>query len=64
MDELNKVKTFLEQIAKRKAWSDDEDFLPYEYCDANYDDAYWGGVSDGETQMARQILKLIDIQQG
>lgn len=57
----DKVRVFVEQIAKRKALSDNEDFVPDKYCGGNYNDAYYGGVSDGETFMARKILELLNL---
>lgn len=47
----------LEILAKRVCWSDNlEDFNPMDYSGGNYDDAYYGGTSDGETLLAREIL--------
>jgi hypothetical protein len=50
------------KIARGEAWCDDEDFNPYDYCGGNYDDAYYGGCSDGEILLARQVLTSMKIE--
>lgn len=52
-----KLKTELEKLAKRKCWCDDEDFMIDDYAGGNIDDAYYGGSADGETLLARELLK-------
>lgn len=54
---IEALKEHLMEIAKKKAWSDDEDFSAYDYSGGNFDDAYYGGASDGEVLLARQILE-------
>lgn len=54
---LEGLKEHLMEIAKRKAWSDDEEFVVDDYAAGNEDDAYYGGASDGEVLLARQILE-------
>ena len=51
-----KLKTYLENYAKRSTWSDNEDFNVFEYSGGNFEDAYDGGFDDGETNMAQTIL--------
>lgn len=56
---------FIEKLkaqAKRVAWIDDEEFMPDDYAGGNIDDAYNGGSEDGETTMARQVLKELGIE--
>ncbi len=55
MDEL---KARLEKLAKRKCWCDDEDSIIDDYANGNIDDAYGGGVDDGEAILAREILAM------
>jgi hypothetical protein len=52
------MKAMLEKIAKRKAWSDDEEFMVDDYAGGNIDDAYYGGTNDGEVLLSRALLKL------
>lgn len=54
---LAALKEHLMDIAKKKAWSDDEEFMVDDYAGGNIDDAYYGGASDGEVLLARQILE-------
>ena len=49
----------LEKFAKRECWGDDEDFCAMDYCGGNFDDAYSGGVDDGETYLARVVLGVL-----
>ena len=54
---LAAMKQHLEKVAERHMWSDDTDFTPYECSGGNYDDAYYGGTSDGEAGLARFLLR-------
>ena len=59
---IQKVKELiadLEKKAKRKAWSDNEDFNAPNYSGGNFDDAYAGGERDGATGLAREILPVL-----
>ncbi len=47
----------LQKLAARKNWSDDPDFVVDDYAGGNIDDAFYGGTDDGETNLARQLLK-------
>jgi hypothetical protein len=51
------LKDKLECLAKKECWTDSEDFNPCEFSGGNYDDAYFGGTTDGKTYLAREILK-------
>lgn len=51
------LKKKLEELARMKTWEDEEDFCPCDFCGGNYDDAYYGGESDGEVNLARTLLK-------
>jgi hypothetical protein len=53
---MNELKLYLETLAKKIAWYDDEDFSPSDYAGGNYDDAYSGGCDDGEINLARELL--------
>ena len=56
----------LKSLAKSSVWSDDieseDDWVDVDgYAGGNVDDAYQGGVADGETQLARTILTNLGI---
>lgn len=53
---MNELKLYLETLAKKTTWYDDEDFSPSDYSGGNYDDAYSGGCDDGEVALARELL--------
>lgn len=51
----------LRESAGRETWTDDPtDFDPCSFSSGNYDDAYYGGLADGRTEMAREILKELE----
>lgn len=50
------IKEYLMVLANHKCWSDNEDFMVYDYAAGNIDDAYNGGVDDGEIMLARSLL--------
>lgn len=53
------MKAMLEKLATRSCWCDDEDFMVHDYAGGNIDDAYYGGYSDGESELARLLLSMI-----
>lgn len=57
MDKLDIIKKSLKLLAQENCWSDNSDFSPIEYAGGNYDDAYYGGVTDGQIDLARKLLK-------
>lgn len=54
MNEAMKEK--LKKLAARDCWIHADDFNAYDYSGGNYDDAYYGGRSDGEAILARELL--------
>lgn len=51
------LKIYLEMVAKRKCWCDaGDEFMVDDYAGGNIDDAYSGGVDDGEALLARKLL--------
>ena len=54
------LKEMLQKMAKLRVWSDDPDFMVDDYAAGSIDDAYYGGVSDGEVCLARHILKELE----
>lgn len=50
----------LKEISQRKCWTDEEDFNPLYFSNGNYDDAYSGGLLDGEALLAREILENLE----
>lgn len=55
MDEALKKK--LKEMAAEECWSDDLDFIVNDFAGGNVDDAYDGGVRDGEIGLARRLLE-------
>lgn len=52
----------LKKDARRGTWMEDpEGFDPMGCSGGNYDDAYYGGEADGQTNMARFILEGLGI---
>lgn len=51
----------LKKLARKTAWSDDEEFMVDDYAGGNEDDAYYGGQRDGEIALARKILTSMGI---
>lgn len=49
------------KMAERGTVQDDENTFVDEYCGGNVDDAHALGERDGETNLARTILDLFDI---
>ena len=49
---------YLEDLAKRHCWDDEEDFNVDDYAGGNIDDAYSGGYSYGQANLARHMLSL------
>jgi len=58
--DVTQLKEFLQKIADKTAWQDDKEFIPDDYAGGNIDDAYNGGVSDGEILMAKEILGWLE----
>lgn len=52
----------LKTLARRECWDEDEDFNPSDMSGGNFDDAYAGGQSDGETLLAREVLAALGIE--
>lgn len=57
----------LKKAARRECWDENEDgsqnmdFCVVDYSSSNVDDAYYGGVDDGETQLAREVLTALGV---
>ena len=50
----------LRDLAKRKCWCDNEEFIAEDWAGGNFDDAYSGGVDDGYAMLAQEILESLD----
>lgn len=50
------------QLAQKKAYLDNDDFMAYDYSGGNYDDCYSMGSNDGEIFLAREILDTLCIK--
>ena len=57
-DKFDKILKCLKQTAKRRAFYDDEDWMPEP---GNADDTYEQGCKDGNIELARYILGLLKI---
>jgi hypothetical protein len=53
---IEQVKEKLAHIAGRKVVTDNEDFVIFDRFGSNVDDAYYGGKSDGATELAHDVL--------
>lgn len=57
----------LKKMARRRCWWEnengevDDDFAIDDYAGGNIDDAYYGGVEDGNTKIAREVLSELGI---
>lgn len=56
----------LKQLARQTTWADaaeedGDEFMIDDYCGGNVDDAFSGGESVGETNLAREILTHLKI---
>jgi len=51
----------LKLLAERTCSYDDENFNANDWSGGNFDDAWTGGMSSGETSLAREILDAIDV---
>jgi hypothetical protein len=53
------MKAKLEKLEARKFWTDDKNFMVDDYACGNINDAYYGGISDGEAALAWELLAEI-----
>lgn len=56
---MKNYKAYLEELAADEAWYDAEAFIVDDYAGGNEDDAYYGGVRDGQIKIAREILEYV-----
>mgnify|MGYP005609213341 CR=1 FL=1 len=56
---IEQIETYLTTHYKREPIDRGDEFNPYDTFGGNMDDAYYGGYSDGETQLAHHLLGLI-----
>lgn len=56
---IAKIKKYLEEVSESGCWSDNDDFDVYDYSGDNFDDAFSGGITEGEVQQARFLLKVL-----
>jgi len=59
-DRLDAIFTLIKETATRECWPDDPEFMVYDYCGGNIDDAYAGGRDAGEVMFARLLQKLVE----
>jgi hypothetical protein len=53
---MRNLKLKLEVLAKRDCWYKKDDLNIIDRCGGNFDDAYSGGFSDGESALAEELL--------
>lgn len=51
----------IQKRANRGTWSELDDFNPCDSSGGNFDDAYYGGQDDGETEAARELRAVATI---
>lgn len=58
-EKLKKIFEMINPISKKDVWSDNfsEESIINDFAGGNIDDAFWGGERDGQTQLARQLIK-------
>lgn len=67
MNDIIRVIRKLETIAESKSWSDvaeedgDECIDIGNFAGGNIDDAFQGGYNEGQIDLARECLKLLDL---
>ena len=49
----------LKELAGRDCWDEEEGFNACDFSGSNYDAAYRGGVADGASIIAREVLLAI-----
>lgn len=63
MCDIKKLEERLKKLANRECWGEEEgaeDFVDAsDYSGGNFDDAYSGGIDDGQTQLAREVLAVV-----
>jgi hypothetical protein len=57
---MEQLKKILEELAIKKAHTDNPEFMVYDWAGGNIDDAYQLGYDDGEICLARTVLKLLN----
>jgi hypothetical protein len=57
---LDKLMDHIREVAEKNCWADDQEFMVYNYCGGNMDDAYESGMEAGEVLFARRLQKLIE----
>ena len=54
------LRKYLEQIAGRKCWSDDQEQEIADWANGDTEMAYSGGYDDGQAELAREVLEMFD----
>lgn len=60
-EEVDELKKLIKE-SEEPLRCDDEDFVPYDWFGGNMDDAYYGGLRDGERLGVAAIVKLLKIK--
>ncbi len=59
-EKLAKIIALIQPLAAQGTWADSDDFNPADSSGGNFDDAYYAGADDGETNLARRILGILE----
>ena len=58
---VDSLKLYLETLAQKRVWRDDDNFNISDYVGEHIDESYVGGLGDGEIDLARRLLKMFII---
>lgn len=59
---IKKLKTLAEKRSVYDHLADDEYFNPQDVSGGNFDDCYQDGMDEGNTQLAREVLDMLNIE--
>ncbi len=59
---INKLKTLAQKRSVYDHLTDDEYFDPQDVSGGNFDDCYQSGIDEGNTQLAREVLDMLNVE--
>lgn len=62
-DKIKAILNLLEEYQDSEVAYYEDDFNAYDYCAGNVDDAWTGGMADGRTDLAQDILSILSKNQ-
>ncbi len=60
-EKMEEIIKKLEALAAKKTWGDGEEYNPMDQSGGNFDDCYDRGCTDGEVNLARELLPQIKL---